>query len=343
MLRIVRSRSTDSAEWDEYARTHTGSSVYHLSGWRHVIEETFGHQTFYLLAWEKGQPVGLLPLVFIQSRIFKRLLISLPFFTYGGVVANNPVVERALVAEAVALAARENVHYMELRHTQEKALGLLSRTHKVSLRLSLPKRAEDLWDNFKAKLRSQIRKPQKEGFTARIGGIEELDHFYRVFAINMRDLGTPVYPKRFFRTILRQFPETTKICITLLGDKPVAAGFLVSFRRGLEIPWASSLRRYNPLSPNMLLYWTALSYACQSGHESFDFGRSTPGGPTYQFKEQWGAKPFPLYWQYWLRDKNRLPELSPGNPSYRRAIRVWQRLPVPVASLLGPAIVKYLP
>jgi len=343
VLQITHSRSGDSARWDDYVRNHPESSVYHLSRWRHVIEKTFGHRTFYLLALEQGQPVGVLPLVLMQSLIFGRFLVSLPYFNYGGVVANNAVVERALVEEAIAIGRREKVQHMEFRHAEEKLLDLVTRRHKVSLRLDLPKRADDLWAGFKAKLRSQIRKPQKEGFTARIGGAEDLDHFYRVFATNMRDLGTPVYPKGFFRAILREFPDTTRICTTFLGDEPVAAGFLVSFGRALEIPWASSLRRYNAMSPNMLLYWTVLSYACESGHERFDFGRSTPGGATYRFKEQWGARPLPLSWQYWLRNGNGLPDLSPENSRYRSAIRLWQRLPVRVANVLGPRIVKYLP
>ena len=343
MLQITDCEPRDSAQWDDYARTHPESSVYHLSGWRRVIEETFGHRTFYLIARDDSQVIGLLPLVLMESLIFGRFLVSLPFFNYGGVVANSAVVEQALVAQAMAIAGRERVQHMELRHAEEKALGLVTRTHKVSLRLDLPKRASDLWAGFKAKLRNQIRKPQKEGFTARIGGIEDLDHFYRVFATNMRDLGTPVYPKRFFRAILQAFRDTTRICTTFLGDTPVAAGFLVSFRREMEIPWASSLRRYNSLSPNMLLYWTALSYACESGHERFDFGRSTPGGTTHRFKEQWGAKPVPLSWQYWLKDGNGLPNLSPDNARYQHAIRLWQRLPVRVANVVGPRVVKYLP
>ena len=331
MLKITHCRSGNSAQWDDYVRNHPESSVYHLSGWRRVIERTFGHRTFYLLALEQGQPVGVLPLVLMKSLIFGRFLISLPFFNYGGVVADNAGVERALVKEAISIAGREKVRHIELRHTEDKVLGLVTRAHKVSLRLHLPKRADELWAGFKAKLRSQVRRPQKGGFTARIGGIEELDHFYRVFATNMRDLGTPVYPKRFFRAILQEFPDTTRICTTLLGDRPVAAGFLVSFRRELEIPWASSLRRYNSLSPNMLLYWTVLAYG------------STPGGSTHRFKEQWGARPVQLYWQYWLSDRVRVPDLSPGNPRFRTAVRVWRRLPVRVANLFGPRIVKYIP
>jgi hypothetical protein len=117
----------------------------------------------------------------------------------------------------------------------------------------------------------------------------------------------------------------------------------LSHKDRLEIPWASSLREHNFCSPNMLLYWSALEFACDRGDRVFDFGRSTPGEGTYRFKEQWGAKPVPLYWHYWLRDGGALPELNPGNPKYRIAINLWKRLPVGLTRLIGPPIVKNLP
>ena len=93
----------------------------------------------------------------------------------------------------------------------------------------------------------------------------------------------------------------------------------------------------------MLLYSSALEYACQEGFQHFDFGRSTPGSGTYRFKEQWGARPVPLRWYYWLRDGNELPQLNPQNPKYSLAIKMWQKLPLAFTTLVGPHIVKYLP
>ena len=183
----------------------------------------------------------------------------------------------------------------------------------------------------------------KEGMITRIGQLEELDSFYEVFSINMRDLGTPVYSKEFFRNILTVFPENTWICSVYKDKQPVASGLLIGFREILEIPWVSSIRKYNPLRPNILLYWTVLQYACEKGFKIFDFGRSTPGEGTYLFKEQWGAKPVPLYWYYWMRNSGSLPELNPKNPKYKQAIEVWKRLPVGLTRVLGPTISKNLP
>jgi len=146
-----------------------------------------------------------------------------------------------------------------------------------------------------------------------------------------------------FRTILETFPDDSRICATYLAGRPVAAGILYGFRQRLEIPWASADRRYHNLAPNMLLYSTALEYACHEGRKVFDFGRSTPDTGTYRFKEQWGAEPVPLHWYYWLDNDRPLPELSPVNPKYRFAIEVWRRLPIVLTKAIGPVIMRNLP
>src|SRR5215469_7520556 len=156
-------------------------------------------------------------------------------------------------------------------------------------------------------------------------------------------LGKPVFCKKFFYGIFQKFPKESRICIVSSKGVTLAAGFLYGFRNTQEIPWASSDRRYNHLAPNMLLYSSALEYACQEGFQHFDFGRSTPGSGTYRFKEQWGARPILLRWHYWLRDGNELPQLNPQNPKYSLAIKMWQKLPLAFTTLVGPHIVKYLP
>jgi FemAB-related protein (PEP-CTERM system-associated) len=343
VVRVEAGGAVDGTAWDAYVSQHAEATAFHLAGWPQVVADCFGHRTFGLTAWQGGALTGVLPLVLMASRVFGRFLVSLPFFDYGGVLADNAETERALVAQAVVLAGEAGAAHLELRHVRARDLGLQSRTHRVSMRLPLPADPEALWQGFKGKLRSQIRRPGKEGCVARIAGPEALESFYRVFAVNMRDLGTPVYPKAFFARMLAAMPDRTRLCVVERGGEPVAAAFLVSFRGQLSVQWASALRRYNALSPNMLLYWTVLEHACRSGHQVFDFGRSTPGSGTYRFKEQWGASPQPLSWDYWLPAGGALPDLNYANPKYAVAIRLWQRLPVAVANVLGPRIIKHVP
>lgn len=334
----------DIVAWDTYVLSSPITSGYHLSGWRRVIEEAFGHQTHYLVAQEENGTVqGVGPLALLASRGFGRFLVSLPFVNYGGFIANSRDAYRVLEAGAITKARELEASHIELRHESPIETNWVSAERKISMRLSLPESYEVLFKGFPSKLRSQVRRAQKEGMTARVGGTECLDEFYTVFSRCMRDLGTPVYAKGFFAKILEVFPKEARICVVSHGNVPVAAGFLYGFRSSLEIPWAASDKRFNKLAPNMMLYGAVLEYACQQGFHVFDFGRSSPDSGTYRFKEQWGAQPHQLYWYYWMGDGREVPQLNPQNPKYALAIRAWQHLPLAVANLLGPHIVKHLP
>jgi FemAB-related protein (PEP-CTERM system-associated) len=337
-------RREDEVAWDGYVGENQKATAYHLTAWRHVVARVFGHRTLYLMATgTQGEVKGVLPLVSLSSPLFGSFFVSLPYVNYGGVLADEDNVRDALLAAAVACAKEYGASHIELRHTTGQDLAWPRKDHKVSMRLDLPQGFDELLKAFPPKLRSQIRRGEKEGMTTQVGGLELLDDFYRVFSLNMRELGTPVYGKQFFEEILRTFSKDAKICCVRLGSKPVAAAFVYGFRQTLEIPWASSDRRYVRSAPNMLLYGAVLKYACEQGYRVFDFGRSSKDSGTYRFKEQWGAKPVQLHWHYWLNNGMALPELNPQNPKYALAIRVWQHLPLSVTTLVGPMISKYLP
>jgi len=334
----------DIPDIDRFVGNNERSSAYHDYRWITVIEKSFGHKCYYLVCEEPdGTMAGTLPMVHLKSLLFGNLLVSMPFLNYGGVCADHPAVRDLLIDEAIRTAKDLGADHIEFRQERPFDNGFPVKTLKVSMRLGLPASGTDLWTSLPSKLRSQIRKPQKEGMTVRIARSEELENFYRIFSINMRDLGTPVYPKHFFKYILDHFPENSWICTVSAGKTPVASGFLLGFKEKLEIPWASSIREYNRLGPNMLLYWSCLEFACNRGYRVFDFGRSTVGESTYKFKEQWGAVPHPMYWHYWMASEGPMPEINPRNAKYRFAIGLWKKLPVPVAQVFGPRIVRNIP
>jgi FemAB-related protein (PEP-CTERM system-associated) len=334
----------DLSKVERYIRESDQSTLYHDYRWTYVIGKSFGHKTFYLIGQnDDGAVQGVLPLVHMNSRIFGNFMVSMPFFNYGGVCADTEEYRSLLIEEAIRIAKAVGASHIELRQETPLQNGFPAKTSKVSMRLELSPSPEELMRSFPSKLRSQIRRPQREGMVARIGRFEELDGFYNVFSVNMRKLGTPVLPIHFFRTILDHFPEEAWICSVYKDRIPVASGFLAGFKDRLEIPWASSLPLYNRVSPNMLLYWTCLSFACERGYSIFDFGRSTAGESTYRFKEQWGAKPVQLHWHYWLRNSGDMPDITPRNPKYKLAVEIWQKLPVTVTRLLGPHIIKNIP
>jgi FemAB-related protein (PEP-CTERM system-associated) len=343
-MTIKLAENQDLIKIKNYVDTSNVSNSYHDFRWGTVIEKCFGHKYYVLLSENHdGNINGVLPLVHMNSLSFGNFIVSMPYFNYGGVCAEDESIRILLFEEAIRIAKDLKAEHIEFRQENPIQTDFPEKTSKVSMRLDLPVSADVLWKSFPSKLRSQIRVPQKAGMVAKIGKVEELESFYEVFSINMRYLGTPVYPKKFFENILDQFPTNTWICSVYMGNMPVASGFLVSFKNRVEIPWASSLRQYNRQSPNMLLYWSCLQFACEQGYTIFDFGRSTKGESTYKFKEQWGAMPSPMQWSYWLRDGVKIPDMTPGNQKYRLAIEIWKKIPLPITKILGPRIVRNIP
>jgi FemAB-related protein (PEP-CTERM system-associated) len=333
---------SDEAAWDAYIHRHPDASGYHLWGWRRLFEGVFGHRAVYLAATTAGTIHGVLPLVAFHSLLFGRFMVSLPFVNYGGVVSDSDDVAAALVSEAGRRARATAARHIELRHTARRFPELAAKTHKVAMLLPLPASKEALWSALDRKVRNQVRKAEKSGLVAEVGGAALLNDFYDVFARNMRDLGTPVYSRRLFETVLATFPDRAQVVVVRLDSRAVAAAVTWRWRDRVEVPWASSLREFNSLAPNNLLYWTILQAAIDNGATSMDFGRSTPNEGTFHFKRQWGAEPMQLYWEYDLATAE-LPDQSPKNRRFALAVEVWRRLPVAVANTAGPWIVRSIP
>jgi len=341
---VVRAVGDESAAaWDEFVTGAAGASIYHRYAWRTVVANVFARDTHYLAAFDGSRVAGVLPLVRLKSRLFGDFLISLPYLNYGGVIAEAQAHATLLVEHACALAERLGVQHLELRH-RSNAFGTLAvRTDKITMVLRLPPTAEALWKQVGNKVRGQINQARRAEASCVLGGAELLSEFYAVFAENMRDLGTPVYPPKFFRAIIEAIPDAITVMVVRLAGRAVASGFLIDDGRSVQIPWASSLRRFNSAQVNMLLYWHAVEFACQRGRAQFDFGRCTLDSGTYAFKKKWGAEPEQLYWHYWVRDGGEPPRLNPSNPKFALAIALWQRLPLAVANWLGPRLVGSLP
>lgn len=334
----------DLAAVEAYLAKHPAASVWHRPGVCRFIEDTCGNSARYLCAFDDtDNVVGLLPVVQLNSHLFGNFLVAMPYFNYGGVLADNRQVALTLISEAEQWRREVNASHLELRFCQDNDLGFPQKTDKVVFWLPLPDKIDDLWDSFQPKVRAQIRRGQREMTELTIGGPELLDEFYRVFAINMRDLGTPVYGKDFFANLLRALEGHAWLVVARINGKAAGCAFLTGYKGRMEIPWASTLRRYNHTSINMSMYWKVLEFAVQKEFKVFDFGRCTQDAGTYRFKQQWGAQPLRLYWDYVLPDGDELPALNPDNPKFRLMIAVWQRLPVVLTNLLGPHIVKRLP
>jgi len=346
-VRLLESDDSGS-EWDQYVSSKPHSSIYHFWAFRKVVATTFGHHTLYLAAFDNnGRACGVLPAVELNSRLFGHFMVSLPYFTYGAALADNLEVEQALYARLFELAKLRNVAHVELRNMSLRSNlqdTCSEKCAKVSMVRVLPDSAVLLWEDIGTKVRAQIKKAQRYSLSIEFGKSELLDDFYQVFSENMRDLGTPVYSKRFFSALIQsELKDQMSIGLVYCNGKPVACCFLMGHQKMMEIPWASALQSANHMNVNMYMYWEVLKKAIHEGYAFFDFGRSSVDAGTYRFKKQWGAEAHQLFWYYWLPKGTEMPELNPNNPKYRLLITIWRKLPVWLTRIIGPSVVKYLP
>jgi FemAB-related protein (PEP-CTERM system-associated) len=332
-----------AAEWDAFVAAQADATAAHVYAWRRIVERVYGHDCPYLVTRAETGISGALPLVDVRSLPFGRFLVSMPYLSAGGPLGSDSAVQN-LTQAAVSLAGQRRARLVEFRNVQLRShhpagngnSSAPADAEKVSCALGLPDSTDALWSKLGGKLRSQIRRPQKEGIEVRFGP-DQLDAFFRVFARNMRDLGSPPHPRRFFEVIRDELPGNGVGvwfgCAYLRGE-PIAGGCALTWRGEVEMTWASALREHSALAPNMLLYWTFIERAISLGFNRFNFGRCTPGSGSHKFKLQWGASDEPLRWQRWP-DHPTIATPRQDRGSMAMAARLWRHVPVPMANLIG--------
>lgn len=338
----VEEFSGSGSDWDSLAAGWPGSSFCHLAGWTGVMKDALGHDSVRWVATDaSGQPHGLLALVEVRSRIFGSYLLSMPFLSYGGPLGSEPAV-RALVERAKEEARSRRVDLLELRSRIALPGDLDVSDRKITVLKSLPDSTEELWDKgLRAKVRSQVRRPIKEGMTFRFGA-DVAPAFYKIFSQTMRDLGTPVLPYRFFEALVDAFPDHVLFGVVEHESQPVAVGCGFIWNGEVEITWAGADRAHSRLAPNMLLYWAFMAESVERGATVFNFGRCSPDSSTHRFKKQWGSEDHALPWAQWS-PSGVTATPNPDSPKFRLATRVWRRLPVSWANAIGPMVSRSLP
>lgn len=340
--RVILCDLTQREDWNAYVGASPHSTMCHQYAWRDIIERVYGHRTYYLMAQRGRRPVGVLPLVLVHRPFGSSSLTSMPFLDYGGVCADDAEATQALVGQAKELMHTYRCSSIELRQCDRTVELGATREDKVSMILDLSAGADVIWKALPAKVRNQVRKAEKSGLAVCAGGSELLNEFYDIFAVNMRDLGSPVHSKAFFTEICVALGPSIRVTLIRDGQRTVGGLIAVLYKGTVLVPWASSLREYFSKCPNNLLYWDAIQDGCKRGCTQFDFGRSTINSGTYDFKKQWGAQPRQLYWQMLNTDGVAGTTISSANAKFRLALELWKRLPLAVTRTMGPRIRKYL-
>jgi len=341
---IRRLDDASAPRWDAFVRATPQATFFHLSAWRRILGEEFGHRTHYLYAERGGEIVAVLPLAEVKSLLFGHALTSTPFCVYGGVAAANDAGEGAIVAletEADALARRLGVQHLEYRNPAPRHADWPHQDIYVTFRKAI---AADDETNLRAiprKQRAMVRKGIANGLVAEAD--DGVDRFFALYARNVRHHGTPALPKRFFARLRHEFGGDCE-ALTVVDREGRALSSVLSFYfRDEVLPYyAGDVPRARDLAANDFKYWELMRRAVARGCKVFDYGRSKIGTGPWHFKKNWGFEPTPLAYEYRLYKRDAVPQNNPLNPKYRLFIAAWKRLPLGVANAIGPFIVRNL-
>ena len=339
---IVRlMRDEDAQRWDKFVLSHPEGTFFHRSAWREIFRRIFGLEPHYFLAERNGALVGVLPLVYQRSLLFGNALMSSPFCVEGGPLASDTAADEALTSAALALQTKTKSPSLEFRTIRARHAGWIAKGELYAT-FAGPITGDDKANllAIPRKQRAVVRKTLESGLVSAVD--ENVDRLFAVYAESVRNLGTPVFPKRYFAELKRVFGADCDIVVVTDSDRPVSA-VLNFYHKETVLPYygggTTDARRSGA---NDFLYWEVIRRAAARGYRRFDFGRSKAGTGAFAFKKNWGFEPRWLEYEYHLLPGCSLPDKNPLNPRYALLIEAWKRLPLPVANLIGPLLVRSL-
>lgn len=341
--------------WSDYVESHAGATAFHRLQWIDAISKATGHESCLLIARRAsgddmiGRICGVLPCHIIHSALFGRALVSCGFAVDGGVLADDAAGAEALMTAMWQLAEQRSCPSLELRGgmmpldpqwhcNSETYLGFartLTADDEAEL-LAIPRKQ-------RAEVRKAIKHQQAGDLIVETGSTErDRDWHYRVYSESVRNLGTPVFPRALFDNVLDHFAADADILTVLHKGAPIAS-VLSLYHRGAVMPyWGGGVWDARRLRANDLMYYTLMNHARARGCDRFDFGRSKAGTGAAAFKKNWGFDGAPLYYATRTADGAAPRDTNPLSPKYQARIKLWQKLPLPLANRLGPLIAKGL-
>jgi len=327
--------------WEAFVHRAAGASFFHHAGWKTVIERSFGHDCHFLVARRQQRISGILPMVHIDSRLFGKALISTAFGVVGGPIADDEASLGALDDAARRMAEQLDVDYLEYRLAEPSKRAWPADTGTYAqFRKPLADDPEQILPSVPRKRRAEVRKAIAAGLTSRCE--RDVEHFFPVYAESVRNLGTPVFAKSYFRNLLQVFGDDCDVLTVFDGDRPVSSVLSFYFRDTVLPYYGGGTAAARALASNDFMYWQLMRRASKRGFRVFDFGRSKIGSGAFAYKQHWGFEAKPLSYEYLLLRRESLPQVNPSNPKFHLLIALWKRLPLAVCNLLGPRLARDL-
>ena len=333
-----------AAEIDRWLLGRADGTPFHRPAWLGAVARATGQRAIMLLARDmSGAIAGLLPLTFINSRLFGRALVSSGFAVDGGILGDDAVVAQALADACWTLARDLGCPSAELRGGPVPA-GWTEKTGAY-LGFTKPLAADDEAELLAVprKHRAELRKGLANDLDVRFGRDAELRAIhYRLYAISVHNLGTPVFPRALFDEVLDAFGADADIILVSKDGRPLSSVLSLYHGDACMPYWQGATAEARTARANEVAYYRLMCEARARGYSRFDFGRSKVGTGPAAWKKSWGFEPVPLRYATRSADGAAARDVNPLSPRYRRKVELWKKLPLPLANLIGPYLARGL-
>lgn len=330
-------------EWLALLESSPSAEVFHHPAWLELLRDQYGYG---VEACCVGNGAGIeagIPIARVESHLTGRRLVAIPFSDVcaPALAANaTPEAARAL-GTALAAEAQRNGLDLTVHGPLPGAPGAHVQGGFVRHLLPLAAELAEVERGYsKSQVRRGVKKARKEGLRfERRTDREALDAFYALHLRTRKKLGVPTQPKRFIRRFERLFEAGLGfVALSYDGERPVAAAVFLTFNGTVTYKYGASDPKRLAKRPNHLLFAETIRWACESGYERFDFGRTEIENEGLRaFKKSWGAEEVDLPYTHLAE---RAPEPGPGlrervlGPTIRRS-------PALVGRLVGEAFYRH--
>lgn len=334
------------ARLEDFVALHPLGTPFHRPAWFLAVARSTGNRAIALVQERGGEVAAFLPLNLIHSPVFGRILASTGFAVAGGLLTTDEA-DRAPVFRAVEeLALRLSCPAIELRGGDLPPTGsgwvLKTQSHcNFARRLAGDDEAQ--LAAIPRKQRAEVRRSLGMDLTIEVGRSErDRAAHYAVFRESYRNLGTPVFSRALLDAVVDAFGEGADILTVRHAGLPVAS-VISLYHDGAVMPyWGGGTWGARRLRANDRMYFELMCHARRRGCSVFDFGRSKTGSGAYHFKRNWGFEPEPLSYAGWTAPGHPPRDADPTSSKLALQIKLWQRLPLPIANRLGPLIARGL-
>lgn len=333
-----------SAEWNAYVCAHEQGTFFHTWAWRNAVGDVFPHRAFYLAATRRGRITGVLPMFEVNSRFSGRMLVSVPYGVGGGIIADSEQTAGSLFEAARGIARRRGCTSIDLRSARASVARIPIVNRYVGFRRELPTSAEEVLGWLPRKARAAARNAREKHKLTISFDDAHLKSVWRLYSISMRRLGSITYPFSFFERLIAHTPGRHWVSLVSWRGRPVAGLVTFLFNDTVLPYFIGTTNEARRCSAANFIYLTAMERGVAAGYRVFDFGRSRKDNTgSYDFKRFNGFTPRPLEYQCYTLPGHTAPNLSPSNPKFDLARRVWRFLPLSVTRVLSARLANHIP